>query len=49
MNVHVAWPTGLGAVLALIVLVVVIVLALIGQMPPLMAVLLGLLAVARLC
>jgi hypothetical protein len=37
-----------GTILALLVLVVVLVLALIGQLPWLMAVLLGLLALARL-
>lgn len=42
-------PSGLGAILALVVLVVVIVLAVIGQMPVLMAGLLAGLAISRLC
>lgn len=41
-------PTGIGSILAIIVLVVTVVLALIGRMDTLMAVLIGLLAVARL-
>lgn len=44
-----AWPSGLGAVLALIVLVLVIVLCVIGKMAVLPALLLGMLALARLC
>ena len=43
-----AIPSGIGAVLAIIVLVVVIVLALTGALPITYAVLFGLLAAARL-
>ena len=43
-----AVPTGLGAVIAVIVLVLVIVLAVVGQMDMKLAGLLGALAVARL-
>lgn len=44
-------PSGLGAVLALLVLVVVVVLSIIGQMPGghIIALLLGMLALSRLC
>lgn len=45
---NIAWPTGLGAVLALIVLVLAVVFAAIGQMDLKVAVLLALLACARL-
>ncbi len=41
-------PSGLGAILAVIVLILVIVLAIIGHLPFLMALLFGLLALARL-
>lgn len=46
---HVAWPTGLGSVIALVVLVVVIVLALMGRLELTVAGLLMGLALARLC
>jgi predicted membrane channel-forming protein YqfA (hemolysin III family) len=39
---------GLGAILAIVVLILVIVLAVIGKMPALEAVLFGMLALARL-
>ena len=42
-------PFGLGGILAIIVLVVVIVLLLLGHIPTVAAVLLGMLALARLC
>lgn len=41
-------PTGVGAILAIIVLVLAVVLFVVGQLPALMAVMFGLLAVARL-
>lgn len=41
-------PATLGTVLAVIVLVLAIVLFVVGQLPPLLAALFGLLAVARL-
>ena len=44
-----ALPTGLGAFLALLVLIAVFVLWLMGQMAPRDALLLGLLAASRLC
>jgi uncharacterized membrane protein (DUF485 family) len=46
--VSITWPSGVGAVIAVIVLVLVIVFWAIGQMDPRMAALLGALAVARL-
>ncbi len=42
-------PTGLGAVIALLVLVLVVVLAVIGQLPVMLALLIGGCALARLC
>ena len=42
------WPPSIGGILAIIVLVVVVVLAFMGQMEPLPATLIGMLAVARL-
>lgn len=44
----VQWPSGLGAVIALIVLVLAIVFVWLGQLPLLVGVLIGLLALARL-
>jgi hypothetical protein len=41
-------PPSIGVLLAIIVLVVVVVLAIIGHLPLVMAVLLGMLALARL-
>jgi hypothetical protein len=47
---NIAMPTGLGAIIAIVVLIVVIILSIIGQMPggPIIACLLGALALARL-
>jgi hypothetical protein len=42
------FPSGLGAIIAVIVLILVIVLAVIGKMPVLLATLLGMLALSRL-
>ncbi len=42
------FPTGLGSVIAIIVLVVAIVLAIIGQLPMIVAGLIAALAIARL-
>jgi hypothetical protein len=42
------WPSGVGAVIALVVLVLVVVFAAIGQMEIRLAALLGALALARL-
>lgn len=42
------WPTGLGAILALVVLVLCLILPLIGKLPVLLAILIGLNAAARL-
>ena len=43
-----AFPSGVGAVIALVVLVLAVVFAAIGQLPMLLAVLFAALAVARL-
>jgi len=48
MNVSFA-PLGLGTLIALLVLIVVLVLAVIGSITPLLAGLIGGLALARLC
>lgn len=45
---NITWPSGVGAVIALVVLVLVVVFAAIGQMDLRMAALLAALAVARL-
>jgi uncharacterized membrane protein YhhN len=45
----VAIPTGLGAIIAIVVLILAIVLAVIGQLPMPIAGLIAALAVARLC
>lgn len=45
---NITWPSGLGAVLALIVLVLAIVFVVIGQMDLKVGALLAILAVARL-
>lgn len=42
------FPSGLGAIIAVVVLILAVVLCLIGKMPALEATMLGLLAVARL-
>jgi hypothetical protein len=44
----VSWPSGLGAVIAVVVLVLVVVFAAIGQMDVKLAALLAALAIARL-
>lgn len=44
----VTWPSGIGAILAVIVLVLVVVFWAIGKMDPVLAGLIGGLAVARL-
>lgn len=41
-------PSGLGAVIALLVLVLCVVFAVLGQLPPLLALLIGGAALARL-
>ena len=46
---NIAMPTGLGAVLAILVLVAAFVLFLTGRMDLIPAALFGMLAVARLC
>lgn len=42
------WPSGLGAILAIIVLILAVVLAIIGRMDVIPAVMFALLAIARL-
>lgn len=44
----ISWPSGFGAIAAVIVLVLVVVFAAIGKMDPVLAALLAALAVARL-
>lgn len=46
---QVTWPTGLGAVIAIIVLVLCIVFIAIGKLPLILGCLIAMLAVARLC
>lgn len=45
---QISWPTGIGAVIAIVVLILCVVLPLIGKLPILLAILIGMLAVARL-
>jgi hypothetical protein len=45
---NISYPTGIGAIIAIVVLILVIVLLVIGHLPVMLACLIGALALARL-